>query len=176
MDTTLQTWTLLPAIAGAVGLVIAAAFYFRVKALPEGNETMQRIGGYIRAGAMAFLAREYRVLAVYAVVVFGALSALISVAAGGWFLAGAILSLLAGFVGMKAATYGNVRTAQAAAGGSKPNALLTALDGGAVMGLCVAGLSLLGLFVVYKLNVGGEALGTSLHAFAVGASSIALFA
>jgi K(+)-stimulated pyrophosphate-energized sodium pump len=176
MDTSLQTWTLLPAIAGAVGLVIAAVFYFRVKALPEGNETMQRIAGYIRAGAMAFLAREYRVLAVYAVVVFGALSLLISVAAGGWFLAGAFLSLLAGYIGMKAATYGNVRTAQAAAGGSKPNALLTALDGGAVMGLCVAGLSLLGLYLVYRVNVGTETLGTSLHAFAVGASSIALFA
>ena len=176
MDTTLQNWSLLPAIAGAVGLVIAAFFYFRVKALPEGNETMQRIAGYIRAGAMAFLAREYRVLAVYAVVVFGALWALISPAAGGWFLAGAVLSLLAGFIGMKAATYGNVRTAQAAAGGSKADALVTALDGGAVMGLCVAGLSLLGLFVVYKLNAGTEALGTSLHAFAVGASSIALFA
>ncbi len=176
MDGSLQTWTLLPAIAGLVGLVIAAFFYVRVKALPEGNATMQRIAGYIRAGAMAFLAREYKVLAVYAAVVFGALAWLVSPAAGGWFLAGASLSLLAGFIGMKAATYGNVRTAQAAATGTKADALLTALDGGAVMGLCVAALALLGLFAVYKFNGGGDRLAPALHAFAVGASSIALFA
>ena len=76
---------------------------------------------------------------------------------------------------MKAATYGNVRTAQAAATGSKANALLTALDGGAVMGLCVGGLGLLGLFAVYMLHPMGDAaantgLASSLHAFAVGAS------
>jgi K(+)-stimulated pyrophosphate-energized sodium pump len=176
MEGTLGSWTLLPAIAGAVGLVVAAFFYFRVKSLPEGNETMQRIGGYIREGAMAFLTREYKVLAVYAVVVFAALAGLMSPMAGAWFLAGATLSLAAGFVGMKAATYGNVRTAQAASGGKKADALLTALDGGAVMGLCVAGLALLGLFLVYKLNLGQDSLGPNLHAFAVGASSIALFA
>jgi len=175
MNGNIQNWTALTAVAGAVSLVVAALFYFRVKSLPEGNETMQRIASYIREGAMAFLAREYRVLAIYAVVVFAAISQLVSLAAGGWFLAGAFLSLLAGFIGMKAATFGNVRTAQAASSGRKADALLTALDGGAVMGLCVAGLSLLGLFAVYKLNV-DKALEESLHAFAVGASSIALFA
>jgi K(+)-stimulated pyrophosphate-energized sodium pump len=173
---TLGLWTYSPAIAGVIGLVIAGFFYFRVKALPEGNETMQRIAGYIREGSMAFLAREYKVLAVYTVVVFIALAAAISPIAGGWFVTGAFLSLLAGFIGMKAATFGNVRTAQAAAGGSKPNALLTALDGGAVMGLCVAGLALIGLFAVSFLYAGKPELGENLHAFAVGASSIALFA
>ncbi len=172
----LDLWTKLPAAASVVALLVAVFFYFRVKALPEGNDTMKRIAGYIREGSMAFLAREYKVLAVYAVVVFCALSAAISPIAGLWFLLGAFLSLLAGFIGMKAATNGNVRTAQAASGGSKADALLTALDGGAVMGLCVAGLSLLGLSAVYFVNVGTETLGSSLHAFAVGASSIALFA
>ncbi len=187
----LQTWTLLPVVAGVFGLVVAAFFYFRVKALPEGNETMQRIGGYIREGAMAFLTREYKVLAVYTVVVFAAMTYGFGPAkgqdlaagaiTGGWFVAGAFLSLAAGFVGMKAATYGNVRTAQAAADGSKADALVTALDGGAVMGLCVAGLALLGLFGVSFVHpMGDEAanavLGGNLHAFAVGASSIALFA
>ncbi|MSP56120.1 MAG: sodium-translocating pyrophosphatase [Myxococcales bacterium] len=172
----LDLWTKLPAAAGVVGLLVAVFFYFRVKALPEGNETMKRIAGYIREGSMAFLAREYKVLAVYAVVVFCALAGAISPMAGAWFLLGAFLSLLAGFIGMKAATYGNVRTAQAAAGGSKADALLTALDGGAVMGLCVAGLSLIGLSAVYLINVGTATLAPSLHAFAVGASSIALFA
>ena len=173
---TLGFWIYSPAIAGALGLMIAAFFYFRVKALPEGNDTMKRIAGYIREGSMAFLAREYKVLAVYAVVVSIALSVAISPIAAGWFVTGAFLSLLAGFIGMKAATFGNVRTAQAAAGGSKANALLTALDGGAVMGLCVAGLALIGLFAVSFLYAGKPELGENLHAFAVGASSIALFA
>jgi K(+)-stimulated pyrophosphate-energized sodium pump len=175
MDT-FDLLTKTPAVAGALSLVIAAAFFVRVKGLPDGNDDMKRIGGYIREGAMAFLTREYKVLAVYAVVVFGLLAVAISPIAGAWFVAGAFLSLLAGYIGMQAATLANVRTAQAAAGNSKPNALLTALDGGAVMGLCVAGLSLLGLFAVYTLHVGTPTLGENLHAFAVGASSIALFA
>ena len=184
MQGSLGLWTHVPAVAGVVGLVIAAFFYFRVKALPEGNETMQRIAGYIREGAMAFLSAEYKVLAVYAVVVFAALTAAFgSPLPGAWFLAGAALSLGAGFVGMKAATFGNVRTAQAAASGSKADALLTALDGGAVMGLCVAALSLLGLYAIQTVHGGDLAdahvrteLGMMLHSFAVGASSIALFA
>jgi K(+)-stimulated pyrophosphate-energized sodium pump len=181
MDATLGFWIYSPPIAGVIALLIATFFYFRVKSLPEGNETMQRIAGYIREGSMAFLTTEYKVLAVYTVVVFGILTAAFSWVSGAWFVLGAVLSLGAGFVGMKAATYGNVRTAQAAAGGSKANALLTALDGGAVMGLCVAGLALIGLFAVYYAYPMGDAvanakLGNALHAFAVGASSIALFA
>ncbi len=174
----LELWTKLPIAASVVGLLVAVYFYQRVKSLPEGNDTMKRIAGYIREGSMAFLAREYKVLAVYSVVVFAALAWAISPIAGGWFLAGAFLSLFAGFIGMKAATFANVRTAQAAAGDkdARPNALLTALDGGAVMGLCVAALSLLGLSAVYMTNVGTDSLGPNLHAFAVGASSIALFA
>ncbi len=174
----LELWTKLPVAASVVGLVVAVYFYQRVKGLPEGNETMRRIAGYIREGSMAFLAREYKVLAAYSVVVFAALAWAISPVAGGWFLAGAFLSLFAGFIGMKAATFANVRTAQAAAGEHNPraNALLTALDGGAVMGLCVAALSLLGLSAVYAVHVGTDQLGPNLHAFAVGASSIALFA
>ncbi len=174
----LTAWTQVPLYAGVVALVIALGLYLRITKLPEGNETMQRIAGYIRVGAMAFLSAEYKVLAVYAVVVGGLMAATPSLGpiAAAWFLTGAILSLLAGFIGMKGATLANVRTAQAAAGGSKPNALLTALDGGAVMGLCVAGLSLIGLYGVYAVNQGTPQLGTMLHAFAVGASSIALFA
>ena len=176
----LALWTQVPFYAGIVGLVIAAALYMRIAKLPEGNATMARIAGYIREGAMAFLMAEYKVLAIYALVVFGALSAALGVVAGGWFLAGAALSLLAGFIGMKGATLANVRTAQAATNADKvqgkAGALLTALDGGAVMGLCVAALSLMGLYAVYALYSGTPQLATMLHAFAVGASSIALFA
>lgn len=66
-----STYLVAPLIAGLVGLVIAAGLYFRVKAQPAGNETMNRIAGYIREGAMAFLVREYKVLAAYSLVVRG---------------------------------------------------------------------------------------------------------
>ena len=165
-----------PMAAGLMGLVIACLLYFRVKRQPSGNETMNRIAGYIREGAMAFLKREYYVLAVYCVVVGGLMVVSLGTEAAMWFIIGAFLSLLAGFIGMKAATYANVRTTQAAATSTKGEALLVALDGGAVMGLSVAGLGLIGLGLVYFFYQNHENLGTILHSFAVGASSIALFA
>ena len=70
----LNQWILVPAIAGAVALVLALVLFLRVRSLPEGNDTMKRIAGYIREGAMAFLSAEYKVLAIYAVVVFGAMA------------------------------------------------------------------------------------------------------
>lgn len=173
----MESLILAPAVAGVIGLIFALILYVRVKSQPAGNETMNRIAGYIREGSMAFLAREYVFLAVYAVVVGAALAIALGWKAAVWFLLGAFLSLLAGFFGMKAATYANVRTTQAAATGSKAKALLVALDGGAVMGFSVAGLGLLGLgilYYVYQSNPGE--IGTALHSFAVGASSIALFA
>ncbi len=171
-----STYLMSPVIAGVVGLVIAVILYFRVKAQPSGNETMNRIAGYIREGAMAFLVREYKVLAVYCVVVGALLMYALGTVAAIWFIIGAFLSLLAGFVGMKAATFANVRTTQAAASSTKGNALLVALDGGAVMGLSVAGLGLIGLGLVYFFYQADPHIGTILHSFAVGASSIALFA
>lgn len=165
-----------PVIAGVIGLVVALFFYFRVKSQPEGNETMNRIAHYIREGAMAFLVREYKVLAIYAVVVGIALAIALGPVAAGCFVLGAFLSLLAGFFGMKAATYANVRTTQAASTGSKAKALLVALDGGAVMGLAVAGLGLIGLGALFWIYHDSSQVGIVLHSFAVGASSIALFA
>jgi len=162
---------------GVVALVVALIFYLKVKSAPEGNESMARIARYIREGAMAFLAREYKVLAIYAGVVFALLSWQLGLLAGLSFLAGATLSLLAGFMGMKAATYANTRTAEAARSKGMADALVMALDGGSVMGLCVAGLGLMGMAVLYGLYRNDEHhLGTMIHAFAVGASSIALFA
>ncbi|HET9450440.1 MAG TPA: sodium-translocating pyrophosphatase [Aggregicoccus sp.] len=169
-------WTIAPAVIGAIGLLFSAFFYFRVKALPDGNETMNRIAGYIREGSMAFLVREYKVLAAYCAVVAVLIGLALGWMASACFVLGAFLSLLAGYIGMKAATFANVRTAQAARTGSKPNALLVALDGGAVMGLAVAGLGLLGMGAVYIAFKDSEGLSPILHSFAVGASSIALFA
>jgi K(+)-stimulated pyrophosphate-energized sodium pump len=173
---------------GAAALVIAIIFYVRVKAQPEGNAEMSRIARYIREGAMAFLVREYKVLAIYAVVVSGLLFMVFKgngAVSAGAFVSGAALSLLAGFFGMKAATFANVRTTEAARSKGMAAALVMALDGGAVMGLCVAGLGLIGIGVLYHLfaqaeifndHEGVQRLATALHSFAVGASSIALFA
>ncbi len=169
-------WVKTPVIFGVLGLAIATFFYFRVLGLEKGTETMERIAGYIREGAMAFLFRQYKVLAVYGVVVAVLIGYGLGGIAAGAFALGAILSLLAGYVGMKAATYANVKTTQAARSGSRAAALLTALDGGAVMGLSVAALGSIGLGVLYLYFQNHEKLTTILHAFAVGASSIALFA
>jgi K(+)-stimulated pyrophosphate-energized sodium pump len=169
-------WVKTPVIFGVLGLAIAAFFYFRILGLGKGNETMERIGGYIREGAMAFLFRQYKVLAIYGVVVAAVIGYGLGGLAAAAFALGAFLSLLAGFVGMKAATYANVKTTQMAREGSKPNALLTALDGGAVMGLSVAALGVMGLGILYLVYKDHDHLSTILHSFAVGASSIALFA
>ena len=173
---------------GVVALVIDLGLYFKVKAASEGNPSMARIARYIREGAMAFLAREYKVLAIYSVVVSGALFVMFEgngALSAGAFVSGAFLSLLAGFFGMKAATFANVRTTEAARAHGKARALVMALDGGAVMGLCVAGLGLIGIGAAYFAFAGSSVfvdqddmhkLATVLHSFAVGASSIALFA
>ena len=171
-----NAWMNSPVIFGAIGLLLAVFFFFRVKSLPDGNETMRRIAGYIREGSMAFLTRQYQVLAVYASIVFVAIGFGLGWIAAGSFILGAFLSLLAGFIGMKAATFANVRTTEAARTGNRADALLTALDGGAVMGLCVAGLGLVGLGVVYIVFKDHAELSSIIHSFAVGASSIALFA
>lgn len=173
----METLLMSPIIVGVVSLVVALGLYLRVKKQPAGNETMNRIAGYIREGAMAFLVREYKVLVIYALVVGAALWYSLGEIAAGSFILGSFLSLLAGFFGMKAATYANVRTSQAASTGSKASALMVALDGGAVMGLSVAGLGLIGLAAIYYyFGDQPNLVGTILHSFAVGASSIALFA
>ncbi len=176
MDSWLSLWLKTPVIFGVLALLIAAAFYIRVIGLEKGNETMERIGGYIREGAMAFLFTQYKTLAVFGVVVAILIGVSLGKVAAAAFVLGAFLSLLAGFIGMKAATYANVKTTQAARTGIRANALLTALDGGAVMGLSVAGLGAIGLGVLYICFRESELLSPILHSFAVGASSIALFA
>lgn len=173
----IESYLMAPALAGGVGLVFALILYIRVKNQEVGNDEMNRISKYVREGSMAFLSREYKVLAIYAVGVSLALGlSPLGWLASGCFALGAFLSLLAGFFGMKSATYANVRTAQAARTGSKSKALLVALDGGAVMGLCVAGLGLIGIGVLTQIYWGQSELTTVIHSFAVGASSIALFA
>ena len=166
-------------IIGLMGLVFAYSLYFNIKKESPGSEKMQSIADKIHVGAMTFLRAEYSRLAIFVVVValllFFGISKLTSLS----FVFGALCSSLAGFIGMKAATRGNVRTAQAAKESGLGKALLIAFNGGAVMGLSVASLGLLGLGALYLLIVKGTGDTGALSVisgFAMGASSIALFA
>jgi len=154
------------------GLVLAFILYLFVAAQPRGSSAMTEIAAAIHTGAMAFLRREYSILAAFIVVVAVILSLAISRYTALAFVAGALCSMLAGFVGMKAATKANVRTAEAARSIGRDKAHAVAFFGGSVMGLTVAALGILGLGLFFlrwpePLVING---------FAMGASSIALFA
>jgi K(+)-stimulated pyrophosphate-energized sodium pump len=171
-----ELWTSIAPLSGVAALLLAAALFVRIRALPAGSGKMLEIAGYIREGSMAFLAREYKILFLYSIGVFAVLFFAVGPSVAWAFLFGAILSLLAGFTGMQSATLANVRTAQAAKVKGRGEALMVAFDGGAVMGLCVAGLGILGLGVLAYLYGANEHFSGIIHGFGVGASSIALFA
>jgi K(+)-stimulated pyrophosphate-energized sodium pump len=170
------------AIAASVaGLLLAAYFAKVVNAADPGNEVMQEIALAIRDGAMAFLRREYRAIAIFVValtvVVFIALPTLRPWGSLGVVM-GAVFSAIAGFVGMRIATAANVRTAEAARLGAG-KALPLAYRGGAVMGFTVAGLGLLGISLAYLLFVQVLRVDDAFQVvatFGLGGSSIALFA
>jgi K(+)-stimulated pyrophosphate-energized sodium pump len=168
---------------GLLGLLVAGAIYAYLKKQPAGNELMRDIAEQIHAGAMAFLRREYSVLVPFIVVVAVLLGLAVGWRTGAAYVAGAVCSILAGFFGMSAATRANVRTSEAARSSGQGPALRIAFFGGGVMGLSVASLGLLGIGLVF-LWVGRTA-GTEeafrafaeiIAGFAMGASSIALFA
>ena len=168
------------AIAASVLSLLVALFKgIKISKADAGNDRMKKIAGSIADGARAFLKAEYKILAVFIVVVFVLIGLFLGDGgiATGWmtavcFLAGALFSILAGFFGMSVATKANVRTASAAMKGGMSKALAMAFSGGSVMGLCVVGLGLLGISVIY-LATGDADL---LFGFSLGASSIALFA
>ena len=163
-----------------VGLLIAFGLYRKVNSIEIDNEIVADITQQIQDGAMAFLKAEYRMLSVFIAIVAALLYAGGSFDLG-WqvavaFLLGASCSVAAGFSGMRAATSANGRTAMAAADGGQSAALQTAYNGGAVMGLAVGGLGLLGISVMY-LWLGDDLDSVGYMAgFGMGASSIALFA
>jgi K(+)-stimulated pyrophosphate-energized sodium pump len=163
-------------IAGIVGLVIAFLIYRAIAARPDGNERMQEIARQISVGSMAFLRREYQILVIFVVVVAALLGVFVGGRTAAAFVCGAVLSGLAGFIGMQAATKANVRTSEAARSSGEGDALLVAFDGGAVMGLAVASLGLVGVGGFFLLWGGDPVLAQSINGFAMGASSIALFA
>ena len=165
---------ILAVVLGAVGLLIALAIYKHVAGKSPGSALMVEISDAIHDGAMVFLRKEYQILTVFIVVVFLLLFVAVARQTAIAFLFGAAFSMLAGFVGMKAATRANVRTAQAAANGGQAPALGVAFLGGAVMGLSVASLGLIGLGVFFLWFVKTDP--GFISGFAMGASSIALFA
>ncbi|MBU4541243.1 MAG: sodium-translocating pyrophosphatase [Firmicutes bacterium] len=163
---------LAPAI-GVVALLVALVFAKRVTAVDAGTDRMKEIAGYIHEGAMAFLKREYKMIAIFVAVLFVILTVTpgLGFTTAVCFLVGAIFSILAGFFGMQVATKANVRTANAAKTSGMNKALSVAFSGGAVMGMCVVGLGLLGVSILYLLF--GDV--TIVTGFGLGASSIALF-
>ncbi len=161
--------------AAAFGLIVAFCLAAWILKADEGTDRMKEIAGYIREGAMAFLKREYKTMAIVIVVLF----LLIGIGLQSWttavlYVFGALLSVLAGFFGMKVATAGNVRTAQAAKESGMNKALKIAFRSGSVMGLCVSGLGLLGLgLVMVFLEL--ATVTQCVTGFGLGASSMALF-
>ena len=184
---------LLAIAAGAVGLVAAALLVWRVMRQPSGNEAVREIGALIQEGSAAFLRKEYSILAVFVVIMFVILAVFIDynilgnatierLGAGGaiesdgpWtalaYLAGAAGSGLAGFIGMSIAVRGNTRTATAAQSGLN-KALQVAFSTGAVMGLTVVGIGIIGVSALWLIFENPNVIA----GFGFGASSIALFA
>ena len=167
-------------VAAVVALIVAFALTKWITGRDAGNDRMKEISGYIHEGAMAFLTKEYRFMVIVVVVLAVLIAVAISPLTAGLYIFGALLSVLAGFFGMQVATKGNVRTAAAAEKGGMVQALAVAFRSGAVMGLCVAGLGLLGvgLAVVAIVSATGGELSTLVQCitgFSLGASSMALF-
>ena len=165
-------------ILAILGLVVTALIYMSLKRCSDGNEKMREIAGAIQEGAMVFLKREYSILSVFVIVIFLLLLFVDSITkeTAYSFLVGAISSMLAGFLGMRAATLANVRTSQAASDKGTDAALSVAFNGGAVMGLSVASLGLLGVGILFYLYGRDATSAQYISGFAMGASSIALFA
>ena len=160
-------------IFGVIALLFALSLAMKVSKQSEGTDRMKEIAAAISEGAQAFLRAEYKILVIFIAVVF----VLIGFGLKSWitaiaFVGGALFSIIAGYCGMTVATKANVRTANAAKESGMNKALSIAFSGGAVMGMCVAGLGTLGVSIVY-LATGNPGV---LSGFSMGASSVALFA
>ncbi len=169
----METFFKVVPVLAVVALLFAAYLASKVNKQAPGNDRMKEIAGSISEGARAFLMAEYKILIVFVAVLF----ILIGVGIGNWvtavcFIFGAGFSTIAGYIGMTVATKANVRTANAAKESGMNKALSIAFSGGAVMGMCVAGLGVLGVSIIYLLTKNVDVL----TGFSLGASSIALFA
>jgi len=166
----------LPPILGLAGLGVAFIIYHIMSRHNHGDGKVKKIGDQIHLGAMVFMAREYKMLSIFALVLLVAIFVSpLGLNTAIAFLTGAVSSALAGYLGMFAATKANVRTAVAAHHHGQGLALSIAFYGGSVMGLCVASLGLLGLGGVYWLFGGSAESSHAIHGFGMGASTVALF-
>lgn len=161
-------------ICALIGLIVAYALSAWIKKQGEGTDRMKEISGYIREGAMAFLKKEYKTMVIVIICLFVLIGVAINWITAILYVIGACLSVLAGYCGMSVATRGNVRTANAAKESGIVKALSVAFRSGAVMGLCVSGLGLLGLGIVFcALDL--ATVVQCVTGFGLGASSMALF-
>ena len=167
---------MLPPILGVVGLVIAFVIYTVMSRASDGNEKERGIAQQIHIGAMVFMHREYKLLLAFAaVLIVGILVSPLGTNTAIAFVAGAVSSATAGYLGMYAATKANVRTAVAANTEGAASALNIAFYGGSIMGLCVASLGLLGLGGLYYYFGGDPHTAHAIHGFGMGGSVVALF-
>ena len=169
-------YLIIPPILGLSGLAVAFIIYHIMSRHNHGDGAVKHIGDQIHLGAMVFMKREYRMLGLFAMVLLvgifvSPLGANTAIA----FIAGALSSATAGYLGMFAATKANVRTAVAAHNHGQGQALSIAFYGGSVMGLCVASLGLVGLGGVYWFFAGDPETAHAIHGFGMGASVVALF-
>ena len=167
---------LAPPVLGVIGLVVAFAIYRVMSRYEVTDPAVQKIGDQIHLGAMVFMNREYKMLAVFAAVLLaGILLSDLGTDTALAFAVGACSSALAGYLGMYAATKANVRTAVAANQTGAAGALSIAFYGGSIMGLCVASLGLIGLGSLYWHFGGNPDTAHAIHGFGMGASVVALF-
>ncbi len=164
----IEIWAL---IAGAIALIYAVILAVRIRRLGTGTDKMKEIAAAVRAGSMAYIKKQYKVIAIFAVIVTIALWLAINWQTGVAFLGGAVLSALAGYVGMNISTQANIRTAESAKQGMK-KALSVAFQGGAVSGMTVVALGLIGVATFYYFYHDVSLL----IGFGFGASLISLFA
>ncbi len=158
---------------GVLGLLIVVIIYQWITKQDGGSGAVKKIGEQIHIGAIVFMKREYKMLSIFALVLFVLLYIFLGAASALCFVVGALTSATAGYIGMNTATIANVRTAQAAHNNGSASALTVAFFGGSVMGLSVAALGLLGLGGLYYFF--GAEHSEALHGFAMGGSVVALF-
>ena len=158
-------------VIGVIALIFALFLSKKVSREEEGTDRMKEIASAISEGAHAFLTAEYKILVIFVIVLFVLIGLGIGFGSGVAFVFGTLCSILAGYFGMGVATKANVRTANAARTSGMNRALSIAFSGGAVMGMCVVGLGVLGVSIVYIVTKDTNIL----FGYSLGASSVALF-